>query len=243
MCTLSWLPDPTGYWVFFNRDERRTRRPGRAPVPQRLGPVRLVAPADGDAGGTWIGVNQFAVTAALLNRYHDAPVERTPATISRGLLLHSLLDARSARRLIRRLVTTALDHYQPFTIAAIDRTRSVQLADWNGRELRLSSLTEPGLIRTSSGFDQRAAERARQARFDEIEAAGPRTARRLRALHRDHQPRKGPVSICMHRLDARTQSLTEIRVGEARASVRYWAGAPCRAEPSAPVRLALLPRG
>lgn len=39
VCTLSWLPDPAGYWVFFNRDERRTRRPGRAPVRRRIGPV------------------------------------------------------------------------------------------------------------------------------------------------------------------------------------------------------------
>ncbi len=243
MCTLSWLPDPAGYWVFFNRDERRTRRPGRAPVRQRIGPVRLVAPVDRDAGGTWIGVNQFAVTAALLNRYHDTPVDRTPSTISRGLLLRSLLDARSARGLMRRLSTTALDPYQPFTVAVFDRTRTVRLADWNGRRLRVSEATVPGLIRTSSGFDQRAAERTRQARFDEARQTGPLTPSRLRALHRDHQPAKGPLSICMHRPDARTQSLTEIRVGKTTASVRYQAGAPCRARTSGPVRLSLTYRG
>ncbi len=243
MCTLSWLPDPTGYWVFFNRDERRTRRPGRGPAHQRLGGIRIVAPVDADAGGTWIGVNQFAVTAALLNRYHDAPIDRTPATISRGLLLRSLLDAPSARRLLNRLATTPLEHYQPFTIAAFDRTQTIRLADWNGRELRLSDQTEPGLIRTSSGFDQRTAERTRQARFDAIRLAGPFSARRLRALHRDHRPAKGPFSICMHRPDARTQSLTEIRVGPATAWVRYRAGAPCRAEASGPVRLSLTDRG
>ena len=135
---------------------------------QRLGTVRTVAPVDGDFGGTWIGVNQFAVTAALLNRYHDAPAERPPATVSRGLLLRSLLDARSGRGLIARLSKTALKNYLPFTIAAFDRTATVRVADWNGRELVVSRVTKPGLVRTSSGFDQRAAERARQHETAEL---------------------------------------------------------------------------
>lgn len=240
---MSWLPDRSGYWVLFNRDERRTRRSGRRPEHRRQGPVRTVAPTDGDAGGTWIGVNQFAVTVALLNRYHEAPVERTPATVSRGLLLRSLLDARSGRGLIRRLLTTGLHDYLPFTIAVFDRTAAVRVADWNGRELILSRVTRPGLVRTSSGFDQRAAERTRQARFDEALGGDRITASGLRALHRDHHPAKGPFSICMHRPDARTRSLTEIRVARTTASVRYQAGSPCRARPAHPVRLALAPRG
>lgn len=210
---------------------------------QPLGPVRIVAPVDGDFGGTWIGVNQFAVTAALLNRYHDAPAERTPATVSRGLLLRSLLDARSGRGLIGRLSKTALKNYLPFTIAAFDRTATVRVADWNGRELVVSRVTKPGLVRTSSGFDQQAAERARQARFDAALMAGPITAPALRSLHRDHHPGKGPLSVCMHRPDARTQSLTEIRVAVTTASVRYRAGSPCRARASQPIRLSLAHRG
>ena len=243
MCTLSWLPDRSGYWIFFNRDERRTRRPGRGPAHQRLGKVRIITPVDGDCGGTWIGVNQFAVSAALLNRYHDAPVERIPATVSRGLLLRSLLDARSAKALIGRLGRTGLTDYLPFTIAAFDRSRTVRVADWNGRELTLSRVTAPGLVRTSSGLDQRGAERSRRARFDEVLGGNDITVRRLRGLHQDHRPAKGALSVCMHRPDARTQSLTEIRVAKTMASVRYRAGSPCRARPSEPIRLALARRG
>lgn len=209
---------------------------------QRLDGVRVIAPVDGEAGGTWIGVNQFAVTAALLNRYEDAPVARTRSTISRGLLLHSLLDAPSAHQVLGRLRAAPLHRFLPFTIAVFDRTGTVRLADWNGRELRLSHRAEPGLIRTSSGFDQRAAERARRTRFRAATLAGPLSAHGLRALHRDHRPTKGPLSICMHRPDARTQSLTEIRVGARVASVRYRAGAPCRAIPSTAIRMALTPR-
>ncbi len=210
---------------------------------QRLGQVRIATPIDGDFGGTWIGVNQFAVTAALLNRYHDAPVEGTPAMVSRGLLLRSLLDARSGRGLIGRLVKTALKNYLPFTIAAFDRTATVRVADWNGRDLVVSRVTKPGLVRTSSGFDQRAAERTRQARFDEAGTAGPITAPGLRTLHRDHHPAKGAFSVCMHRPDARTRSLTEIRVARTTASVRYRAGSPCRARTSQLIRLSLTRRG
>lgn len=241
MCTLSWLPDRSGYWVFFNRDERTTRGRGRAPVRQRLGQVRIVSPIDADFGGTWIGVNQFGVTAALLNRYHDAPVERTPATISRGLLLRSLLDAPSGRALIGRIRTMSLADFLPFTIAAFDRAATVRLAEWNGRRLAVSRATGLGLVRTSSGFDQRVAEQTRRARFDQV-LGGAVTAPLLRALHRDHLPAKGAFSVCMHRPEARTRSLTEIRVARTTASVRYQAGSPCRARPSAAIRLSLTPK-
>ncbi len=240
MCTLSWLPDASGYRVLFNRDERRTRRPGRGPTRQRIAGVRVLTPIDRDFGGTWIGVNQFGVTAAILNRYHDALIERTPATVSRGLLLQSLLDARSARALVARVEALSLHPYLPFTIAAFDRAAVVRLVDWNGRRLVPSRVTTPGLVRTSSGFDQRAAERSRGARFDEAAETGPITAATLRGLHRDHQPARGALSICMHRPDARTRSLTEIRVARTTASVRYAPGSPCRSGTVAPIRLSLI---
>ncbi len=239
MCTLSWLPDSSGYWVLFNRDERRTRGPGRRPSRQRRAGVRALSPIDRDAGGTWIGVNQFGVTAAILNRYHDAAIEPTPAKVSRGLLLQSLLDAPSARALIARLEARALRAYLPFTIAAFDRGAVVRLADWSGRRLTRSRTTTPGLVRTSSGLDQRGAERSRGARFAAVARSGSISPAQLRALHRDHQPARGALSICMHRPDARTQSLTEIRVAKTTATVRYTPGSPCRSRMVTPLRLSL----
>src|SRR5262245_8061057 len=71
--TVSWTPTREGYALRFNRDERRTRGPGLPPGMMEGDGVRFLAPTDADAGGTWIGVNQFGLTVGLLNRYHEAP--------------------------------------------------------------------------------------------------------------------------------------------------------------------------
>jgi len=52
MCTATWLRGITGYEVFFNRDELATRKPARPPARRDRGGVRILAPLDGDAGGT-----------------------------------------------------------------------------------------------------------------------------------------------------------------------------------------------
>ena len=96
MCTVTWCRTGVGYEIFFNRDERKTRKAARPPSIQRLHGTRYLAPADGDAGGSWIGANEFGVSLALLNNYPAAGREPAPGRISRGLLLLSLMDAESA---------------------------------------------------------------------------------------------------------------------------------------------------
>ncbi len=241
MCTLSWTPAPDGYWVFFNRDERITRAPGAPPIVRVSAGVRILNPVDGDFGGTWIGVNDHGVGAALLNRYEDAPGDTPRGPISRGLLLANVLDARSAPALLRRLTTVNLGAYQPFTIAVFAPGRPVALVDWTGAALTQSMHVEPGLVRTSSGRDQREAERIRADVFRALEAdgGGPRTRSRLgvprggiepsqlRACHCSHHPERGPFSVCMHREEAATQSLTEIHVTRKTRTIRYRPGPPC----------------
>ena len=228
MCTLSWTPSADGYWVFFNRDERVTRAPGGPPIVRTDDGVRILAPVDGDFGGTWIGVNDHGIGAALLNRYEDTPSEPPRGRISRGLLLTGVLGARSAPALLERLTTTDLGVYQPFTIAVFGPAGPINLVDWTGTGLTRSVHAEPGLVRTSSGRDQREAERVRAEVFRPLEPVGGRLDPiRLRALHRSHQPERGPFSVCMHREEAATQSLTEIHVTARTRSVRYRPGPPC----------------
>ncbi|MGE0442239.1 MAG: NRDE family protein [Gemmatimonadales bacterium] len=126
MCTLSWLPAAEGYRLFFNRDERLTRAPGRPPEPGVERGVRFLAPVDGDAGGTWIGVNEYGLAVALLNRYPSgAPGEhpwagprgRPANRISRGILVRALLGCRDRAAAVRYLKTAELHRYEPFTAA------------------------------------------------------------------------------------------------------------------------------
>ena len=55
MCTITWLAEPDGYQVFFNRDEKRDRKPARPPAVYETQGLQSVYPVDGKAGGTWLG--------------------------------------------------------------------------------------------------------------------------------------------------------------------------------------------
>jgi len=241
MCTVSWAPVAGGYSLHFNRDESRTRTPALPPAALERDGVRFLAPIDADAGGTWIGVNQFGVTVSLLNRYHDTPVEPGGPRTSRGLLVLELLPARSALDVVAQLGDRALGEFQPFTVCAADRAGRVHLADWTGAELRAGSTDRPGMVRTSSGHDQAAAERLRAITLAGL-AADPAaiTPGLLGRFHRSHLPERGPFSVCMHRPEAETRSLTTILVAGGVAGLEYLPGAPCEAAAPSQHRLSLV---
>jgi len=229
VCTLSWLPSRNGYWLLFTRDERRSRSRGSPPAVARRGDHLVLAPTDGDFEGTWIGVNSAGVGAALLNRYADGPTDPGIPRVSRGLLVRSLLDSRSATRVVRRLEDMSLAPFQSFTLAATDRRGVVHVTDWDGSSVTKTTIRQPGLLRTSSGGDQLEAERQRRKVFDELVGTELRPRiESLREFHRGHLPERGPYSVCMHRDEAETHSLTEVRVSRRTATMRFLAGPACR---------------
>jgi hypothetical protein len=228
VCTLSWLPRPAGYTLFFNRDERLTREPGLPPAVHLAGATRYLAPIDGDFGGTWIGVNEHGVTTCLLNRYDDTPYDPGPSRVSRGLLLAELLEHPSPAAVAERLDTIDLSPYQPFTIGVAAREAPLTLFDWNGQAIARSGAQAAGPVRTSSGRDQAEAERMRALTWESMRAGEPDiTEAMLIRLHRSHAPQQGPFSVCMHREEAATRSLTIVTVDHSTARMDYFAGAPC----------------
>lgn len=78
--------------VGANREEFYAR--GGEPPRLLEGPCRAVAGVDPVAQGTWLGVNQHGVLAAVTNRPKSQP-PRQPR--SRGLLVRALLGCRNAR--------------------------------------------------------------------------------------------------------------------------------------------------
>ena len=79
MCTVTWILDGDSYSLYFNRDELRTRQPALPPQRHQERGVRFLSPTDGDAGGTWIAVNEYGLSLGLLNDYSSRarqPAER-----------------------------------------------------------------------------------------------------------------------------------------------------------------------
>jgi transport and Golgi organization protein 2 len=228
MCTVSWLPAPDGYALCFNRDESRTRKPGLPPAERVADGVRFVAPLDGDHGGTWISLNEFGLTLSLLNRYHTPrPVAEPAQPVSRGRLVLDLAPARGLEEIREQLSRTAFDVFRPFTLVAVEPGRAALLAAWDGSALALDRHDASGLILTSSAFDEPSVTATRRATFESGLRTDP-SAETLVALHRSHRPEAGAHSVCMHRPDAETQSLSQVLVNADTVRLAHVASAPCR---------------
>ena len=227
MCTASWLPGTDAYFLCFNRDESRSRLPGRPPSQVTANGLRVVAPSDGNHGGSWIGANEAGLTVAVANRYQvprpPVPVDR----ISRGLLVMEMLGQGSMRDLERALSSRRLEQYEPFTLLGLERGAPAHLWSWDGDSLAAWRQEAPGLLLASSAADQDAAASARRDTFTQAAALGPLDPKALAAIHASHRPVRGPLSVCMHREDASTVSFTMVTAGRGRISLAHANGPPC----------------
>ncbi|MBF0107943.1 MAG: NRDE family protein [Magnetococcales bacterium] len=124
MCSLVILYRPDHEWPLLlgaNRDEMMDR-PWRPPG--RHWPTRrhILAGLDQMAGGSWLGMNDRGVVAAVLNR--TGTLGAVPGKASRGLLVLEALDhdtARAATLAIERFLDK--NHPRPFNLVICDASQ------------------------------------------------------------------------------------------------------------------------
>lgn len=223
MCTVTWLERGGCYDLFCSRDELRTRGAALAPRLHRSDGGSFLAPVDSDAGGTWIAVNDRGLGLSLLNDY--AADQGRGDFESRGRLVRDLAAADSPAAAADSLRALDLGRYRPFRLVVVSPGVPARVHHWDGRGLDVEPASVPPLL-TSSSFDSAGADRARRTllRRFATERLGPDE---LLAFHRSHQPERGPLSPCMHRVDARTVSFTRLEVSPERALMSYHEGPPC----------------
>lgn len=229
VCTVSWLRRGDGFELLANRDERRTRLPAAPPVRFEADGVRWLAPVDGDAGGTWVSVNERGVALCLLNDYRAVEPTAEPL-VSRGWIVRELAHSDSAEQVLSRIEGRALAAVRGFVLLVLDRTPGqTAVVHWNARELRIERGEPRRPLLVSSGWNTVEVIARREALFDARVLAGDAAGRaeRQREFHRLHEPERGPYSPCMHRDDASTVSTTRVHVSNGRALLEYRAGPPC----------------
>jgi hypothetical protein len=236
MCTMTWIREPGGYQVFFNRDERRTRKAAAPPALRRHSGRRFIAPLDGDHGGSWLAANECGLTLALHNGYGDSahePAAPSREYVSRGLLVTALIDAPSAEEALGRLGREDLRPFRPFLLTAFAVDGTAVLASWLGHSLSREALDDDAQPLVSSAFDTAQVRTRRIELFRRMRqelAAEP--AELHLAFHASHVPRRGAYSPCMHRPDAATVSFSRVRVASPRVEFHYAPHAPCRGLPT-----------
>lgn len=243
MCTLTWHDEPGGYQMFFNRDERRERKPAVPPSVQRRGDTRFIAPLDGDFGGTWIAVNEFGLSVCLLNGFPAADktaLTNRHAYTSRGHLTLTVIESPTAQRAAATLRELDLQRFRPFVLVAFEPGRGGVLARWSGSSLELAGGRPPRQPLVSSSFFTEAVRRNRLAVFRRLQREHTEwsPAELHLAFHRSHRPTAGPHSPCMHRPDASTVSFARTQVEETHVRLHYTPGSPCRSiSPDPPIQL------
>ena len=234
MCTLSWFANSDSYHVYFNRDEQRGRPLARAPEIYCEENVQFVVPLDPVGGGSWLGVNQYGLTLALLNFYQgNVPSGKL---VSRGSIVRNAMVSTCLADVREYLAGCTLRKYAPFSLIAFapkepsftstERGQCVVAGyRWNGQTL--SALNQQSPL-TSSAVDFAAVSASRLAAYKKIvESAKFPEGELFRQFHRSHHPEKSHRSVCMHREDARTVSFSQVSVSEGKARYRYWDGPPC----------------
>jgi uncharacterized protein with NRDE domain len=122
VCTLALyfrIFDDYPLVVAANRDEHYDR-PSSAPAVVASNP-KILAGKDLQAGGTWLGVNEHGVIAAVLNRRSDDEQAPQARTRSRGLLCLDLLNLGSAAQARASLDRERDNFYQPFSLVFTDQ--------------------------------------------------------------------------------------------------------------------------
>jgi hypothetical protein len=235
MCTATWILMDRGYELFFNRDELRVRGEAKRPAVTSIDGARCIYPEDADAGGSWIGVNEYGFCAALLNYYGNSTGDGE--YISRGLLLTSLLSCKDRNAAAMKVRACDIPRYRYFSLLLFDPTGPPVMIRWCGSERGTEYIIDPKMPKTSSSYRTDEVVSSRKRLFAEHYGSADRET--LLAFHRSHEPDRGPFSVCMHREDARTVSFSRIVATEEKVEFYYTPGSPCSEEASPAVAMEL----
>lgn len=240
MCTLTWVHEPDGYRLWFNRDELLIRGPELPPAVAETSLGRYVAPADSDQGGTWIATNERGVTVALLNGYRESRGPVRERWTSRGHLVRELAHLGTRQQFWRALSPARLAEFRPLVLAFVSPEPPAVIARWDGLDLVLAHDGDRELPVVSSSFKQDEVQRARRALYATLVTdCGGRSVARLEAFQRHVGPH-GPdaYSPSMRRADAATRSQCRVAVDAREVRFEHVPGAPHTTEPRPAVVLA-----
>jgi transport and Golgi organization protein 2 len=150
MCTLVILRRPDHRWpvlIGANRDEM-IERPWQPPARHWPDRPEVIAGLDVLAGGSWLGINDWGVVAAVLNR--TGSLGPAPGVRSRGELVLEALDHADAVDAAEALSHLEPDAYRTFNLIIADERDGFWLRHAGGRRVEVHPIKE-GLSLIAAG--------------------------------------------------------------------------------------------
>jgi len=228
MCTVTFIPTKSGYYLGMNRDERIERRQDFPPECMFLSGVEVIFPRDVE-GGTWIGGNAYGCAFALIN--WNEPSSPAPKRNSRGKIVPVLAVHSSAEDAFKRLSEENLDGVLPFrAIGVFPHDRKISEWAWDQQQLRTIDHQWETNHWCSSGLSDVQAKQFRSEISKEWQRRSDAgTPTWLRSLHASHE--HGHFGFCVHRGEVETLSYSEIDWDGSKLQFSHRAGSPCIQDP------------
>lgn len=173
MCSLILQRQSGQEWPLLlaaNRDERLSR-PSRPPARHWPEWPEVVAGLDELAGGSWLGLNDHGLIAAVLDRAGSlGPQTRTR---SRGELVLEALDHAEAQEAVGALADLNPDAYAPFNLIVADPRYAYWVRHGGDGEIRVHPIADGLHMITSTELDDLSHPRIRRFLPQFREASSP----------------------------------------------------------------------
>ena len=213
MCTLTIIPQQQGLLLTMNRDERRTRHEAGL---HDAG--MLCYPVDGEAKGTWVGVNQCGVTMALLNRYQEPTRE---GAISRGHIIVDALQQGGYDAVLSYMQQLKPAQYNPFD-CVVASVSGINHFTWTGSEFHQRTLpADTPLMLSSSSVNLEETLAHRRKLFNSwLDSSDPHKT--IEQFHLYQQTGEESQSVMMARELSHTKSFTQIKIDDLTCQLSYY---------------------
>jgi len=215
MCTVTYHPSGSGYRLMMNRDEKRSRE--EAGLFQSLDSAEpyLTYPVDAVSGGSWIGLNQWGVGAALLNRYQAVTIARPR---SRGEIIPRALAGGEIAEVLALLRVLPVLEFNGFDLL-LAYPGGVFHISWDGRRYRGQPLSmSQSLMLTSSSERLQSVSRYRYRLFRQWLASGEEQSH----FHWQQEPGQETSAVLLSRTQVHTKSIVSIVVERDVARLNYF---------------------
>lgn len=228
MCTLILahrIIDDTPILFGANRDEQ-LGRPSEGPRLREGDRLRVLAPRDLKAGGTWLGLNEKGLLVAITNRF--SLEEPDGSRRSRGELVDRALQAASASEAADAIAALSPGDYNGFHLLCADQSAAHLV--WSDGVAMRRSVLEPGVLVLTERSLGAATNARKEHVLAECEALVARGALHEKALQKILSRRDDDsidaTCVSIPSMNYGTRSSTIIRLGESQGFL-HADGTPC----------------
>jgi hypothetical protein len=152
MCTVSFVPSTSGYFLTSNRDEKSTRSKALHPAIYFFNNKKIIFPKDIDKGGSWIVLKENGDSLCLLNGAFTNFIDKGNYSTSRGKIV---LEIATKENLYEAFQYINLSQTAPFTLIVV-MNKKLYECRWDGVEKFCSLLNnkQPHIWSSATLYDR-----------------------------------------------------------------------------------------